>query len=770
MGKAGSGKSVLAKNIQQRLRRGVANGDLNDDPFVCDWFYSARGPDFGAKDASMLRALTFNILSLSKTTFEPATAIYRARLDAGRQDDDWLLSELSDLFTTLALSPSTPRTLAVIDALDESESVTGPSSLKSTHKSFDLLQMFTQIASVRNSRLRFALLSRPESVISKNLNNCLKIKMEQYNNKDISIVIEGGIEELRVAWQNAVSSDSEDDDPTDFYEDSNVSTDSQSQTSQSSNDNIKIQEETLGEIRAYLETHANGVMLWAILIVRQLLLLIENDRGFTVQKLIASLTASPPEVEEIYIKFLEDLKVSSTPKELSETKRILEWIVGSQRVSSLRLRELREVIALPDQLEVEKHGEFSHHFIASRRIVLGENCWPNFCRIMQTYCGPLIEILDDRQRVGLDSRHKIRRAEPGWTVQLSHQTVNSFLRIPGRSGEFYIHAASAEKMVANESYRYLGIRTSSPGQASYRSAAEGERDPIVVLEVALAPLLRDISLLATREYARSKKRPLVEFALDVILKSYSDNPTIFRTLAKADIDGLTSRDWIAIHWLADLCFTPTFPGTSLEPFIFHCCVHGQTEALRALHSLKNEHAENPNTRSMASGRDIEIIFGAVKAFFRVREKHDTCLNETLEALRTICERKLHQMLKYASTHVASNASRGALEHRGAIENLQGFVRRLSAEYQTPEVVQHCCSFARKPSNNSERLAGCSEINKAFQEVFVWMKSNLVSEFESGADAFKQEWLLEFIQPKAEEDIGAVLAKVNQGFMLKTEYH
>ncbi|UQC87346.1 uncharacterized protein CLUP02_12850 [Colletotrichum lupini] len=289
-----------------------------------------------------------------------------------------------------------------------------------------------------------------------------------------------------------------------------------------------------------------------------------------------------------------------------------------------------------------------------------------------------------------------------WTSNPTH----TFLRTPGRSGEFYINAASAERMVISQSYRYLGIRTSSPGQASYRSAAEGERDPILVLEVALAPLLRDVSLLATREYARSKKRPLVEFALGVILKSYSDNTTIFRTLRKADINGLTSRDWIAIHWLADLCFTPTFPGTSLEPFIFHCCVHGQTEALKALQSLKNEHSEKSNTRSMASGRDNEIIFGAVEAFLRVREKHDTYVK----------------------------------------------IRQYSCRIKRVE------SFARKPSHNSEGLAGCSEINKAFQEVFLWMKSNLATEFESGADAFKQERLLKFVQPEAEKDIGAAEMK------------
>lgn len=436
MGEGGCGKSVLAKNIQQRLQRDVQNGDLNDDSFVCDWFYSARRPDFGAKDASMLRALTFNILSSSKTTFGPATAIYRARFDAGRQDDDWLLSELFDLFTTLALSPSTPPTLAVIDALDESESVTGSSSLKSKHRSFDLLQMFTEIANSRNSRVRFVLLSRPEPVISKSLSNCLKIKMEQYNNRDISIMIEDGIEKLRVAWQDALSCDSQNDDSTDSYEDFDASSDSLSHESQPSNDDFETQEATLRKIRAHLKTHANGVILWVILMILQLLRLIEDERGFPVQELMDSLIASPPEVEENFINVLEGLKGLSTAQELSETKRISEWMVGSQRRSSLRLTKLWEVIAIPNQLEAKKHDEFSHQNIASRRMVLGDDGWPNFCRFMPMYCGPLIEIMDDRQRFRLDRRHKIRRAKPNWRISYRiKQSIHSY-RLQASAGNF----------------------------------------------------------------------------------------------------------------------------------------------------------------------------------------------------------------------------------------------------------------------------------------------------------------------------------------------
>ncbi|KAK1519597.1 uncharacterized protein CCOS01_11248 [Colletotrichum costaricense] len=90
-----------------------------------------------------------------------------------------------------------------------------------------------------------------------------------------------------------------------------------------------------------------------------------------------------------------------------------------------------------------------------------------------------------------------------------------------------------------------------------------------------------------------------------------------QTLGTADTDGLTPKDWISIPWLADLCFIPTFPGTSLESFIFFCCVKGQTEALKTFTVLKDEYSEKHKKKLMASGRDYQIICGAVKAFMKV---------------------------------------------------------------------------------------------------------------------------------------------------------
>ncbi|KXH64485.1 hypothetical protein CSAL01_13151 [Colletotrichum salicis] len=193
-------------------------------------------------------------------------------------------------------------------------------------------------------------------------------------------------------------------------------------------------------------------------------------------------------------------------------------------------------------------------------------------------------------------------------------------------------------MVTTQTCRYLGIRASSPGQVCYRSTAEGEEDPILALKVALAPLLRNSPLLATKQYAESTKRPLAKFALDFILKSCPDNEAIFRTLMTADLEGLVLRDWVAVHWLTDMCFTPTFPGTSLEPFIFFCCVHGQTEALKTFSTLKDEYFGEYETKLMAYGRSYQIICGAVEAFIKVREDNDTCLAaRTLEALHTLCK-------------------------------------------------------------------------------------------------------------------------------------
>ncbi|KAK0371130.1 hypothetical protein CLIM01_11512 [Colletotrichum limetticola] len=394
-------------------------------------------------------------------------------------------------------------------------------------------------------------------------------------------------------------------------------------------------------------------------------------------------------------------------------------------------------------------------------MVIGKHLWPKFCRSIQMYCGPLIEILDDCQMSRLDSRHNVRRAEPNWTIQLSHQTVNSFLQTPGRSGEFYIEAARAEEMVTNQAYRYLGIRASSPGQLSCRSAAEGERDPILALELAVAPLLQ--------ESLKSEKRPLAKFALDVILKSCPNRETIVQTLGTADTDGLTPKDWIAISWLADLCFIPTFPGTSLESFIFFCCVKGQTEALKTFTLLKDEYSEKHKKKLMASGRDYQIICGAVKAFMKVRDSNHSCLNGTLEALRALCEEKLQQKLKYCSTRVESNVSRGKSDHRGDIDNLQGFLLCLSEQKdQLREAVQNCRSSERKLSEKSEMLVGCSEINQTFQELSVWMKSNLVPEFEISADTSRQIGVPESFQLGSTKDLKVLFAKIDQAFPLRIE--
>ncbi|KAK1673288.1 hypothetical protein BDP55DRAFT_670751 [Colletotrichum godetiae] len=411
-----------------------------------------------------------------------------------------------------------------------------------------------------------------------------------------------------------------------------------------------------------------------------------------------------------------------------------------------------------------KHGEFSHDSLEPHRMVVLENCWPKFFRSIELYCGPFIEILDDQQRFRLDSRHEIGYAKQDWTIQLSHQTANSFLQTPGRSGEFYIDPASAERMVTTQSCRYLGIRASSPGQICYRSTAEGKGDPILALKVALTPLLRDSSLLATKQYVESTKRPLAKFALDVILKSCPDNEAIFGALMMADLEGLAPRDWVAVHWLADMCFTPTLAGTSLEPFIFFCCVHGQTEALKTFSRLKDEYSGEYKTRLMAVGRNYQIICGAAEAFIKIREDNDTCLAaRTLEALHTLCKEKLRQMLRYCSTRVASNLSRGETDYQGESERLENLESRLSEQRHQPrKFTQNLCSSKRKLSS-SDRIVGCRDVNEVFQEVDRWMKSDLTLEMESDANKPRHNY-----EPVSEKDRHSVLADIERFFPLNTE--
>ncbi|OHF01991.1 hypothetical protein CORC01_02570, partial [Colletotrichum orchidophilum] len=291
-----------------------------------------------------------------------------------------------------------------------------------------------------------------------------------------------------------------------------------------------------------------------------------------------------------------------------------------------------------------------HDSVKIHRNVAEKDSWPK-----SQYATALRSVdrdLNDQQRFRLGPRYKISHATPNCKIQLSYQTVNSFLQTPGRSRDFHIDAAHAARIVINQANRYLVVRLSSSEKIFYRSSSEDEKDPILALGVALS------ALLAIRQYC--EERPLAKFALDNILKSYPNNKTIFRTPITDDMNALTPKDWIAPHWVADMCFTPC-SGTSIEPLIYICCVYGQKEALKSFTSQKYNHSDDykEKGRSMSNGRKCQIICGAIGAFIKVRVYHgiacrkENIKNEKLDGTAEFPEGRCQRVLRDSLAAVRS---------------------------------------------------------------------------------------------------------------------
>jgi hypothetical protein len=107
-GKPGSGKSVLAKSILERL------GSMsNSQPLlIANWFYHERGGKIATSHTSMLRAILYQILKQDRTVFQYYQDDYRT--------EDWLGS-LSRVFSHLAeAGPDISPIMCLVDAMDES--------------------------------------------------------------------------------------------------------------------------------------------------------------------------------------------------------------------------------------------------------------------------------------------------------------------------------------------------------------------------------------------------------------------------------------------------------------------------------------------------------------------------------------------------------------------------------------------------------------------------------------------------------------------------
>ncbi|KAE8440467.1 hypothetical protein EG329_007578 [Mollisiaceae sp. DMI_Dod_QoI] len=711
-GKAGSGKSVLAKSISLDFPR-VTNSSLTTNAwFVCDWFYSKRGQEIGTSHMSMLRALVYEILNQHRLTFDSIKQYYREIIGMALHHghfSGWPLETLKKMLFNLAASPSMPQTLAVIDALDES---------KEGDVRQQVMNLLFEVAFSTYRRLHLIILSRPEPKILESFQDCFHIIMQDNNQGDIDRLINAGLSNIRHVWQGhlphspaGVDQERDMGRMNTFNQSRPDNMSSFAKTASRHSDRQKHhllprnEEEELERIRQYLTVYSGGVILWVRLVLQQLQLRVQSETGFSIKALRQILVKLPKELDDLYAYIIESLNIMGDRERLDLARRILLWAVGSRSGDSLQLQDLLDAISIPKVVETQEIPQ--EDVISIERLQIGHN-WSRFCNIIYQHCGPLVEIVESQNTTGEHGfGWRVEMVRPTWTIQLSHQTVKSFLENPCRSGQLYMDEAEAKLFVLRQSKKYLQLVL--PKSATFYSPTihlhRSKQRTIVDLATITEPRERDSyeltqdSVISDNLERHSETnwtelieyladRPFLRYALQTVRENKDDEGWVEDTILQIDEDAILVNCSFPLWWAFDSYYpSNTVDGRNyLAEFAMHACLRAEPVPIEILISFWELFEVTYGAKrglifrtQTARHRVKSLVEGTVDAFLFSASNHRTCcypistaVAETYggldESLETCSIRAVNGRLKENPKQIAlANVVNRKIEDQGHID-------------------------------------------------------------------------------------------------------
>jgi hypothetical protein len=452
-GKPGSGKSVLAKSILERL----ASMSDSQPLLVANWFYHERGGNIATSHTSMLRAILYQILKQDWTVFRYYRDDYRT--------EDWLGS-LPRVFSRLAeAGPDISPIMCLVDAMDESrdESIgTRNDSHNSQTCLEDVLDLFLDVTHLPASRIKFLVLSRPNLHVERSFRHYHMVVLEKANTKDIEMIVDSGLRALRKAMTSFDSSDEGDEHPEStlhkrhqpqLHIDSCSSRNSVLSARKSRSKRMfklsrDSEDKELSAIREYILEHARGVILWVALIINDLLRHVEKGM-FTFTELKRLLHELPLEIHGMYRRILSGLQRSNSEIDQIKARRILLWVIGASETRLLELQELLDALAITWDLETALKSPEDP--VTSNRPQI--RSWTHFRRSIHELCGPFIEVIRPTTSTSDELFDNID-VEPTFLVQLLHQTAKDFLGSDDAQN-FRVVASEAKIQVTEDKITYL---------------------------------------------------------------------------------------------------------------------------------------------------------------------------------------------------------------------------------------------------------------------------------------------------------------------------
>jgi hypothetical protein len=584
-GKPGSGKSVLAKTIQETLLSECGTTHVNS--LVASWFYSAR--DNLTMHRQMLSALLHQLMSQDEELFGRVKSTYRSVLmeHDGQLQTHWPIESLKAAISTIfAIIPESSKLcLMVVDGLDEANA-TDAGNDSSRRNAIHFLLSLTSKA----LPLKIIFLSRPADDINKVLGSQHFISMHQVNRPDIVLLVEQGVVDLARRLDGHDSDeedpdkedpDEEDPDEEDLDEEDSDEEDfvakpsSQALTRDSYFQKLHQEKKNiLSEIEDYLKMNARGVVLWVATVINMLKKICKEEPLYDLKALKTHLEGLPLELSDLYSRITADLLKSFNGNQatLERSQRALMW-VSVPTTYPLQLQDLMEIISY----------NFGGPSTVGKEDTLGGfSDWLSFKRSVERLCGPFIEF------ILVNPSTKKAADEARWdALQLSHESVRTFLQQDAGSLDLRFSAAHAKEVVRDQRKQYM--RAMLPAlepmllSSIYQKADGSEND--ICHHMESRPLISFILLTLDVELYDVITRPGTRERLATEFYESRDSVSVYPFLNGAFI--LQACDFFEFK-------VPTYPsavytcgkGNSLlERLFMTVCAKGLLNAGSALSSL-----------------------------------------------------------------------------------------------------------------------------------------------------------------------------------------
>ncbi|KAM0491832.1 hypothetical protein ACHAP8_010336 [Fusarium lateritium] len=277
-GKPGSGKSTLLRYARDSF---TAMQKDKHTPLVLSFFFNGRGNKLQKSEEGMFRSLLCQIQSELPEALKDLQNALKWREATSKTPNEvwqWAPGSLCQHFQkSLWLALKTHPVVLFIDALDES----GESNAKLIADEFDSLIQRASVSNLKSLHICFTCRHYPIL----DLGGVLQISMETENRKDISLFVERSL--------------------------------------------ASFIETTDSDLALYIEDYAEGVFLWAYLVVNKVIQL-DRDRIDKV-KIEAEVRRIPRKLDDFYTEVAQNMDLCSA--------ELIEWICFASR--PLTLTELR---------------------------------------------------------------------------------------------------------------------------------------------------------------------------------------------------------------------------------------------------------------------------------------------------------------------------------------------------------------------------------------------------------------------------------------------